>query len=555
MAIRTKFHATAAYLLGGTLMVGLSACNWVDSTGRQGNENPRLDLADGDVIDTPEEHETRIDASAQDADGSVTGYLWSAASAEGALQECVNHLDLDLAGDSLRAVCEDADNCEVLFLESEEDPGVFTVMTPKIKAPVGVTHTLTVSDNDGGESELSVHFCLDSVNEAPSAGNDTYAVSEGDSLVVSAGNSQSLLANDSDDNDVRNQALRIVGVADGKGPQHADNFELGDDGSFTYSISPFTPFSVTQDSFTYRVSDGTHEAEGIVSLDLSVINDPPVVVGFVTDQSATVGVPFGPLDVSENFNDPEGMDLVFSADGLPVGIEITNAGVISGSAAGSNAIGEYSVVVSASDGQHNPSLPAFTLSLLQNQPPTLVSQLADQILTAGTSLTYDASVHFSDPENQPLTFTATGLPQSLSISESGVIAGAPVTPEIGVYNVTVIASDGVAQATMSFTLTVQGNQPPQLTSPIANHSANIGLPVVYDVSGNFSDPENDPITFTAVGLPPSGSLVMSPEGVLSGTPVDADKTTVILATTYTVTVTATDSNGNATTADFKLFIF
>jgi len=124
-----------------------------------------------------------------------------------------------------------------------------------------------------------------------------------------------------------------------------------------------------------------------------------------------------------------------------------------------------------------------------------------------------------------------------------------------VYNVTVIASDGVAQATMSFTLTVQGNQPPQLTSPIANHSANIGLPVVYDVSGNFSDPENDPITFTAVGLPPSGSLVMSPEGVLSGTPVDADKTTVILATTYTVTVTATDSNGNATTADFKLFIF
>jgi len=43
---------------------------------------------------------------------------------------------------------------------------------------------------------------------------------------------------------------------------------------------------------------------------------------------------------------------------------------------------------------------------------------------------YDVSVHFSDPDGEPLTFSASGLPPSLSIDpDSGVISGAPTLVE------------------------------------------------------------------------------------------------------------------------------
>jgi hypothetical protein len=72
----------------------------------------------------------------------------------------------------------------------------------------------------------------------------------------------------------------------------------------------------------------------------------------------------------------------------------------------------------------------------------------------------------SDPDNDALTFSATGLPSGLSISTSGRISGTPTTA--GTYSVTATVSDGSLTNSKTFTwtvTTVASNGAPSLTSP------------------------------------------------------------------------------------------
>src|SRR3970282_2897742 len=57
-------------------------------------------------------------------------------------------------------------------------------------------------------------------------------------------------------------------------------------------------------------------------------------------------------------------------------------------------------------------------------------------------------------------------------------------------------------------------------------------------------------TFTATGLPPSGSLSLTSAGSLTGTPLDVDT----LALRYLVVVTARDSSGATAPTEFGLTI-
>ena len=62
-----------------------------------------------------------------------------------------------------------------------------------------------------------------------------------------------------------------------------------------------------------------------------------------------------------------------------------------------------------------------------------------------------------------------------------------------------------------------------------------------DVSGNFSDADNDTLTYSATGLP--GGLSIDPAtGLISGT-IDADASQGGTGGVYSVTVTASDNEG------------
>jgi hypothetical protein len=66
----------------------------------------------------------------------------------------------------------------------------------------------------------------------------------------------------------------------------------------------------------------------------------------------------------------------------------------------------------------------------------------------------DLTITGTDPENDPLTFSATGLPSGASLTSAGVLSWPSASPG-GDYMINVTASDGLLSSVpMSFTITV-----------------------------------------------------------------------------------------------------
>ena len=111
-----------------------------------------------------------------------------------------------------------------------------------------------------------------------------------------------------------------------------------------------------------------------------------------------------------------------------------------------------------------------------NAAPTLTNP-GNQSSTVGqpTSLQLTGS----DPEGQPLTFSATGLPPGLTVMAStGFISGSGTTA--GDYSVTVSASDGVLSSSQSFTWAMSSSPTPTPPSSSVTLSA-------QKVDRNFND--------------------------------------------------------------------
>ncbi len=91
-----------------------------------------------------------------------------------------------------------------------------------------------------------------------------------------------------------------------------------------------------------------------------------------------------------------------------------------------------------------------------NDAPNAVGTLSNQSYVEGTLVSLGTAEGFADVDGDALTYTATGLPATLSIGlNDGIISGTVLAANIGVHNVTVSARDpSLAQATQSFTITV-----------------------------------------------------------------------------------------------------
>lgn len=179
---------------------------------------------------------------------------------------------------------------------------------------------------------------------------------------------------------------------------------------------------------------------------------------------------------------------------------------------------------------------ATTITVV-NQPPQITNPGAQtSLLGAVVSLPLSAT----DPENNPVTFSATGLPTGLGISaSSGVISGSVTAA--GTYAVTIRASDGLSTpSSISFTwsvvtgLTLQ----PLAAAPKASGGA---------------------LTFTAQAA--NGVNPRYKWNFGDGTPETAWLTTASVSHTYAapgrylVTLTATDDTGVTITSTFYQAVY
>ena len=257
--------------------------------------------------------------------------------------------------------------------------------------------------------------------------------------------------------------------------------------------------------------------------------------------------------VQVDFTDADGDRLTYTLSGLPgnSGMSIDgNTGIISGTPNSNDvAAAPITLTAGAFDGARwRTGTMTFTTGSGGNQQPTVVTPIPDQSATEGAAFSLDASGNFSDPNGSNLSYAATGFPASITMNAAGVASGTPGATDVGTYNVTVTATDpGGLFVQDTFVLTVaSGNQAPVLNPSIGAHSGTVGTAVNIDVSGNFSDPDGDTLTFSGTGAP--SSLSISAAGVVSGTPVAAD------VGTHDITITATDPGGLSASDTFVLTI-
>ncbi len=178
-----------------------------------------------------------------------------------------------------------------------------------------------------------------------------------------------------------------------------------------------------------------------------------------------------------------------------------------------------------------------TSTLPQNQPPQITNPgTQNTIVSAVVSLPIAAS----DPENNPITFSASGLPTGLSISaSSGVISGTAST--VGVFTAMISASDGIDPAsTITFTWSVSAGLAlqPMASAPMAaatsiSYNAIATSGVNPRFKWNFGDATAETTWSTATSI----AYTFASPG------------------RYLVTLTATDDTGRLVTSTFYQGVF
>ena len=214
--------------------------------------------------------------------------------------------------------------------------------------------------------------------------------------------------------------------------------------------------------------------------------------------------------------------------------------------------GSYLVVLFASDESVHSQVISISSST-GNTAPTATAQSVSTAEDVAVSITLTGT----DPESDPLTFAVVSGPGNGTLS--GAAPNLTYTPNAnfnGADSFTFTASDAAltsAPATVSITVTA-GNDGPVVETPIANQVAIEATPFNLDVSANFSDADNDVLTFAASGLPPSNNLSFDPQtGIFSGTPQVEDARD---NDPYTIVVTASDGQPGSSPAQtsFELSI-
>lgn len=223
----------------------------------------------------------------------------------------------------------------------------------------------------------------------------------------------------------------------------------------------------------------------------------------------------------------------FSASGLPTGLSLSNAGLLSGLV---KQPGTYTFSVQVTD--TTPITASATYSLTINIAGPL-SVTAPSLPSGTVQTPYSASLNTAAlGGSPPYQWSVQGgtLPPGLSLSATGVLSGTPSAPPIttgqNTYSFTIGVTDA-AGATASTSATVQID-PPALAvttqSPLASGIVNVPYPQqVLTATGG-----TPPYTFSLAGgsLPNGMSLT---GGTIGGTPTTAGD--------FSVTVVVEDSTG------------
>ena len=203
------------------------------------------------------------------------------------------------------------------------------------------TGTVTATDDLGANSSIPLTITVVDVNEPPVAGTDMATTKEDTPVTID------VLANDADPED---RPLR-VGLG-GLAPRHGSVRVLADK---TILYTPEAD-SHDDDSFTYTISDGRFRVEGLVSVEVTSVNDWPafgaatatLTVPESTEPGNAVGLP---VTATDRDDDAVSYGLAGTdADTFDIGVKSGQIILASGTRLDRSVQSSYEVTVTADDG-------------------------------------------------------------------------------------------------------------------------------------------------------------------------------------------------------------
>ncbi len=253
------------------------------------------------------------------------------------------------------------------------------------------------------------------------------------------------------------------------------------------------------------------------------VSAPPNTAPTITGTPATSVTAGQAYSFQPTASDADSDPLTFSITGMPTWATFnTTTGRLSGAPTTANVGTTSGIVIRVSDGRATTSLPSFaiTVSAPPNTAPTITGTPATSV-TAGQAYSFQPAA--SDADNDPLTFSITGMPTWATFSTTtGRLSGTPTTANVGTTSGIVISvTDGRAITSLpSFAITV---------NPVPNVAPTIsGIPVTGVTAGQAyvfqptaSDVDSDPLTFSITGMP-TWATFSTTTGRLSGTPTTAN---------------------------------
>jgi hypothetical protein len=271
-----------------------------------------------------------------------------------------------------------------------------------------------------------------------------------------------------------------------------------------------------------------------------VPNRGPVAVGVIEGQVMERGET-RVIDLAPWFDDPDGDPLAYTASS-------SRPGAVAAAASGASlrltalATGRATVTVTARDPDGLTDTHSFGAEA-PNHAPLPVGPIPAQAIRPGETAAVDVSAYFDDPDGDALEYAASSSDPSVatvSISASVVAVAALMR---GSATIEVTATDpGGLGATQTFEATV-ANRGPEATGAIPDRSVGVGETAALDGSAYFSDPDGDPLTYSASSSDAGIAAVQVFGATL--------ELTGMRKGVVDITVTAADPGGLAATLSFQ----